>query len=127
MKLKLADFGLSRLCCDPSDPTPPSLVGTPFYIAPEMVRKKPYGKPLDMWSCGVVTYLLLSGRLPFLDPDTKRVLAMIRTGNVTFPPGDWNGISQDAKDFVTQLLRVDPEKRLTAADALHHPFLAKTI
>ena len=95
------------------------LCGTPGYLAPEVIQDKQYGTACDMWSVGVVVYILLSGTMPFSIKTYKHVL----TGNFQFPDDRWATVSPSAKDLICQLLTVDPEKRYTADMALNHVWL----
>eukprot|EP00180_Rhodochaete_pulchella_P001754 Plantae.Rhodophyta-Rhodochaete_pulchella.ctg26249.p1 GENE.Plantae.Rhodophyta-Rhodochaete_pulchella.ctg26249~~Plantae.Rhodophyta-Rhodochaete_pulchella.ctg26249.p1 ORF type:complete len:105 (+),score=20.76 Plantae.Rhodophyta-Rhodochaete_pulchella.ctg26249:28-315(+) len=90
-----------------------------------MLRKQRYGQEIDLWACGVVLHVLLSGRLPFLGTDIKALTAKIRQGNVSLPDKDWKDISNEAKDLVTKLLCSNPEKRIKASEALEHPFVVR--
>lgn len=95
------------------------LCGTPGYLAPEVIEYKQYGTACDMWSVGVVVYILLSGTMPFSIKSYKHVL----TGNFEFPDDRWATVSPGAKDLIRKLLIVDPEKRYTADMALGHDWL----
>uniref|UniRef100_A0A1I8IH92 Peripheral plasma membrane protein CASK n=1 Tax=Macrostomum lignano TaxID=282301 RepID=A0A1I8IH92_9PLAT len=90
--------------------TPVGRIGTPHFMAPEVVRREPYGRPADAWGCGVLLFVLLSGSLPFY-------------GTKDMKPRVWNLISAEAKDLVSRLLELDPERRLTVAEALRHPWI----
>jgi calcium/calmodulin-dependent protein kinase I len=139
--LKIADFGfairtgngnmLSTQC------------GTPGYIAPEILENKPYGKltylcslpekltfdvtilgkAVDMWSIGVITYILLGGYPPFHDDNMRNLFKKIRKGDFVFHPEYWKNVSEDAKALIRGLLTVDVNKRLTADDVLKHSWL----
>lgn len=110
------------------------LCGTPDYVAPEVlswyapddriVMGTPYGKPCDMWSIGVIVYILLCGFPPFYAEDEDALLRLVQAGKFSFPVPHWNGISTQAKRFIKQCLDVDMETRLTAVDALQHPWIA---
>ncbi|CAH8500593.1 unnamed protein product [Schistosoma curassoni] len=99
-------------------------IGTPHYMAPEMIRHEPYGKAVDAWSCGVLLFLLLSGSLPFYG--TRDVLfTQIVSGRYHRQPQVWNMISPEARDLVSRLLEVDPTQRLTIEEALRHPWISQ--
>jgi serine/threonine protein kinase len=119
--LKLADFGLATLL------KPNQLMnvacGTPGYVAPEILCGTAYGKEVDIWSVGVILYILLCGFPPFYDDNNKKLFALIISANFTFPDPYWTDVSPTAKDLVSQLLVVDPAKRLTAAQILEHPWM----
>ena len=118
----LVDFGLARRH---SERRPMSArVGTPYYLAPEVLRRR-YGKACDMWSVGVVMYMLLCGYPPFNGHTDEEVFATIRRGRCHFSKSDWSGVSGEGRDFVRRLLQKDPEKRMTALQALDHPWMRK--
>nr|CAH8838357.1 unnamed protein product [Trichobilharzia regenti] len=99
-------------------------IGTPHYMAPEMIRHEPYGKAVDAWSCGVLLFVLLSGSLPFYG--TRDVLfKQIVSGRYHRQPQVWNMISPEARDLVTRLLETDPTQRLTIEEALRHPWISQ--
>ncbi|CAF4580073.1 unnamed protein product, partial [Rotaria sp. Silwood1] len=96
--------------------------GTPAYVAPEIIHRYPVSLNTDMWSIGVLTYLLLSGRTPFSGSNDFETLQNIRNGNWTFDDR-FSNISPDAKDFISRLLIPDQQNRLTSEQALNHPWL----
>lgn len=128
LDVKLCDFGLSNYIdrsagADASENTMTAVIGTPGYVAPEVIKREPYGKAVDMWSCGVVLYVMLSGRMPFYGRNDVDCLRRTASGEYSFPDEQWKNISGDAISLVKSLLQVDPEKRLTARAALNHRWL----
>jgi calcium/calmodulin-dependent protein kinase I len=125
--VKLADFGLSAFCKKGDKLT--KAVGTPGYIAPEILMTLDedldgYNVEVDNWSIGIIMYILLCGFPPFYAEDDDECFDMIIAGEFDFPSPYWDNISDDAKDLLRKLLVVDPAKRLTAAEALQHPWVA---
>jgi len=121
--LLLADFGLSKII-DNQINVLMTTCGTPGYMAPEVIARTGHGKPVDMWSIGVLTYFLLCGYTPFdgqrMDEEVKNILA----GNYKFEPVQyWFAVSETARDFIRKLLVVNPSLRMTAKQALQHPWL----
>ncbi len=97
-------------------------IGTPHFMAPEVVKREPYGKPIDIWGCGVMTFILLSGSLPFFGTK-EHLFDMIVKGRYYMKPRQWDHISEPAKDLIRRMLRVDPRERITVEQALSHPWL----
>ncbi|KAK6292891.1 hypothetical protein J4Q44_G00363920 [Coregonus suidteri] len=97
--------------------------GTPEYMAPEVVLRRPYSCQVDMWALGVIAYILLSGSMPFEDDSRPRLYRDILRGRYSFHGEPWPSVSNLAKDFIERLLGVDPSSRLTAIQALHHPWV----
>ena len=146
--IRLSDFGLAKIFEEPNEdftmggesfspPTSPKLrrqrayttLGTDYYIAPEVLKGEGYGKQVDLWSVGVVTYILLCGFPPFQDPagDVARVYARIREGQFEFPSPYWDTVSEVAKDLIRRLLTVDPDQRVSAQVALTHPWFHRSV
>ena len=96
--------------------------GTPGYVAPEILKGKKYGTAVDMWSCGVIVYILLGGYPPFHDDNHAILYRKIKAADYAFDPQYWDQVSDDAKDLIKKMLVVDPDKRLTASQALRHPW-----
>jgi calcium/calmodulin-dependent protein kinase I len=118
--IKVTDFGLSRF----SDLLMHTACGTAGYVAPEILTCKGYDKEVDMWSAGVILYILLSGYPPFFDEHEPRLFDSIMKAEYEFHPQYWDHISKEAKDLISKLLVVNPLKRLTAKEALHHPWFS---
>ncbi|ESO92904.1 hypothetical protein LOTGIDRAFT_162384 [Lottia gigantea] len=97
-------------------------VGTPQYMAPEVIKREEYGKPVDMWGLGVLSFILLSGYPPFCGTK-ERLYDLIVKGSYFFRPKQWETLSNESKDFVSKLLELDPSKRLTVEEALNHPWI----
>jgi len=119
--IKIIDFGLAGSCKLGPLTTP---CGTPNYVAPEILRSAPYGTPSDMWSIGVILYIILCGFPPFYEEsdDLGRLYRKIKRAEYYMPSPYWDNISHHAKDLVQKLLNPDPVRRLTAAKALNHPW-----
>lgn len=122
LNVKIIDFGFAKVLREGT--TSSSFLGTGGYLAPEMLLRQPYDASVDMWSFGVLTYLLLCGRLPFPATTQLRPDQSIQTlYRLTFPKRYWHGVSPMAVDFVRRVLVLDPSARLTASEALTHPWL----
>jgi len=119
--VKLSDFGLATFLSSSSIPS--GTVGTRAYLPPEMILKTPYSFAVDMWSIGCIAYVLLSGYHPFSEDTDTPLYIQIVTGQWEFHQGVWDYISDDAKDFISELLVLDPEERMTAREALRHPWI----
>ncbi|CAD8131931.1 unnamed protein product [Paramecium octaurelia] len=121
-QLKVIDFGTSRKF--DNQKVMSKRLGTPYYIAPEVLGHS-YTEKCDIWSCGVILYILLCGYPLFVGKTENQILEKVKTGKFTFDPEDWDPISKEAKAFITKLLRVDASKRLSAKQALEDPWLVK--
>ncbi|KAI9024410.1 kinase-like domain-containing protein [Phycomyces nitens] len=119
-RVKLADFGLSKVVWDQQTMTPCGTVG---YTAPEIVRDERYSKSVDMWALGCVLYTMLCGFPPFYDEDTKILTEKVARGQYTFLSPWWDSISADAKDLVSHLLCMDPTKRYTIDQFMQHTWM----
>ncbi|KAK8400549.1 hypothetical protein O3P69_003309 [Scylla paramamosain] len=118
-QVKLCDFGFARIIGEKSFRR--SVVGTPAYLAPEVLRNKGYNRSLDMWSVGVITYVSLSGTFPFNEDED--INDQIQNAAFMYPPNPWKEITQDAIDLITNLLQVKQRKRLTVDKSLAHIWL----
>ena len=121
--IKIIDFGTCEIL---KKKKLTEQIGTSFYIAPE-VLKNGYNEKCDLWSCGVILYILLCGSPPFYGKNEKEIFQKILDGNVNFKHKIWNKISDDAKNLVIKLLQVDPSQRLSAAEALEDEWFKKNI
>uniref|UniRef100_A0A7S3NIS0 phosphorylase kinase n=1 Tax=Aureoumbra lagunensis TaxID=44058 RepID=A0A7S3NIS0_9STRA len=117
--IKLADFGFAKKVSGKSLDTQ---CGTPGYVAPEILKGVKYGSEVDMWSCGVIVYILLGGYPPFHDDNHAVLYRKIKAADYTFEPQYWEQVSDDAKDLIKKMLVVNPDNRLTADQALRHPW-----
>lgn len=111
--LVLADFGIAKML-DSKHEVLTTMAGSFGYAAPEVMLKKGHGKPVDMWSMGVITYTLLCGYSPFRSENLADLIEECKNGRVIFHERYWKEVSKDAKDFITQLLQPDQNKRPTS-------------
>ena len=124
--LLIADFGLSRIMDENQFHVLTTTCGTPGYMAPEIFKKTGHGKPVDIWAIGVITYFLLCGYTPFDRDSNLEEMQAILVADYKFEPIDfWRSVSQDARDFINRCLTIDPNKRMTAHEALQHPFVVR--
>lgn len=143
--MKLADFGLA-IEVQGDQQAWYGFAGTPGYLSPEVLKKDPYGKPVDIWACGVILYILLVGYPPFWDEDQHRLYAQIKAGaydvscdrsllnflvihslslSPQYPSPEWDTVTPEAKNLINSMLTVNPAKRITAAEALKHPWICQ--
>ncbi|XP_041124204.1 calcium/calmodulin-dependent protein kinase type II subunit gamma isoform X6 [Polyodon spathula] len=122
--VKLADFGLA-IEVQGEQQAWFGFAGTPGYLSPEVLRKDPYGKPVDIWACGVVLYILLVGYPPFWDEDQHKLYQQIKAGAYDFPSPEWDTVTPEAKNLINQMLTINPAKRITADQALKHPWVCQ--
>lgn len=122
-ELKLVDFGLSKMLGPTETSTDP--FGTLSYVAPEVLLQKPYGKNVDLWSLGVIIYVLLSGMLPFDSDDNKETARQTIYDPVPFSHPIWGFVSQEAKDLIQGLLHKDRTQRTSLETVLCHPWICK--
>lgn len=120
-KIMISDFGLSKM---EDSGIMATACGTPGYVAPEVLAQKPYGKAVDVWSIGVISYILLCGYPPFYDENDANLFAQILKGEFEFDSPYWDEISESAKDFIQNLMCVNVEKRYTCKQALAHPWIS---
>uniref|UniRef100_A0A0D9WKB3 non-specific serine/threonine protein kinase n=1 Tax=Leersia perrieri TaxID=77586 RepID=A0A0D9WKB3_9ORYZ len=118
--LKATDFGLS-VFFKPGEQFR-DLVGSAYYVAPEVLKRR-YGAEADIWSAGVILYILLSGVPPFWAENEDGIFDAVLQGHIDFSSEPWPSISSAAKDLVKRMLRQDPKERLTAAEILNHPWI----
>ncbi|KAJ6819722.1 calcium-dependent protein kinase 2-like [Iris pallida] len=118
--LKATDFGLSVFIEEGK--VYREIVGSAYYVAPEVLKRK-YGKEIDVWSAGVILYILLSGVPPFWAETEKGIFDAILEGEIDFESSPWPSISESAKDLVRRMLTQDPKKRITSAQVLEHPWI----
>jgi serine/threonine protein kinase len=122
--LLIADFGLSRIMDEEQFHVLTTTCGTPGYMAPEIFKKSGHGKPVDVWAIGVITYFLLCGYTPFDRDSNLEEMQAILVADYRFEPVQyWRGVSQAARDFINRCLTIDPLRRITAHEALSHPFV----
>lgn len=120
-RIKLIDFGIAHQIKEGNEFK--NIFGTPEFVAPEIVNYEPLGLEADMWSIGVITYILLSGASPFLGETKQETLTNISAVNYDFDEEYFSNTSELAKDFIRRLLVKDPKKRMTIQDSLEHPWI----
>uniref|UniRef100_A0A0K0EX60 Calcium/calmodulin-dependent protein kinase type 1 (inferred by orthology to a C. elegans protein) n=1 Tax=Strongyloides venezuelensis TaxID=75913 RepID=A0A0K0EX60_STRVS len=120
-KIMISDFGLSKT---EESGVMATACGTPGYVAPEVLQQKPYGKAVDVWSIGVIAYILLCGYPPFYDENDANLFAQIIRGEYEFDSPFWDDISDSAKDFISHLMCCDPSRRFSCSEALRHPWIS---
>jgi len=118
-RVKIADFGTSKMF--EKGAVQRKLVGSSYYIAPE-VLKKHYDEKCDIWSCGVIMYILLSGRPPFGGDSDKEIMDKVAKGEYDLESSPFDTLSSSGKDLINKLLIMDPKKRISAQEALSHPW-----
>eukprot|EP00501_MAST-03F_sp_TOSAG23-6_P000973 GSMAST32.ASY1.ANO1.1009.1 assembled CDS len=123
--VKIADFGFATTL--KAERSLSLTFGTPGYVAPEILVGRGYSEAVDMWSFGVIVYVLLCGYPPFYDDDHEEMLRMVRTASYKFPDLEWDNISDAAKDLIMKLLTRDEEARLTAKQVMKHPWMIQDI
>lgn len=123
--IKISDFGLAKMSRDYPRrlPRSHSICGSDFYLAPEVIKQEEYGREIDIWAVGVICYVLLSGSLPFFHNTLHKLYRQIVERDLSFPEQAWKSVSKGALDFILRLLQVRAGDRLTADQALSHPWL----
>lgn len=124
--VKLADFGLA-IEVQGDNQAWYGFAGTPGYLSPEVLHKDPYGKPVDIWACGIILYIMLVGYPPFWDEDQHRLYALIKAGAYDFPSPEWDTVTQESKNLINSMLVLNPAKRITAAEALRQPWISQNV
>ena len=109
--VKLADFGLA-IQVSGEEYSWHGFAGTPGYLSPEVLRKEPYSKPVDIWACGVILYILLVGYPPFWDEDQHKLYSQIKAGAYDYPSPEWDTVTEEAKNLINLMLTVNPKKRI---------------
>lgn len=120
--VKITDFGLASLRPNPETKMT-TACGTPGYVAPEVLKGKDYGKEVDIWSLGVILFILLCGYPPFYHQNTEELYKNIKKGKYSFNEKYWGHISADAKHLVKRMLTVEPRERITCHQILEHPWM----
>ena len=123
--IKIIDFGTSGKIQDEEDELFNVGVGTPLYVAPEILENEKYDEKCDMWSCGVIMFMMLSGKAPFDGDNDEEIYQSVRKGKYDFDNEKWDEISNEAKDLIKKLLIHDFNKRFSAKEALNHPWIVK--
>jgi serine/threonine protein kinase len=123
--IKISDFGLAKISKDYPRrlPRSNSICGSDFYLAPEVIKQEEYGREIDIWSAGVVSYVVLSGSLPFFHNVLHKLYRQIVERDLSFPEQAWKSVAKGAQDFILRTLQVRPGDRLTAEQGLDHPWL----
>jgi len=119
--VKIADFGFAKIVKEPNSLR--TQCGTPGYVAPEILEGTPYDERADMWSVGVILYILLGGYPPFIESTQRDLFRKIRKGEYEFHEEYWGTVSSEAKNLISSLLTVDPVERLNADEALRNPWI----
>ncbi|CAF0847884.1 unnamed protein product [Rotaria sordida] len=122
--VKLADFGLA-IEVNGEQTQWYGFAGTPGYLSPEVLKKEPYGKPVDIWACGVILYILLVGYPPFWDEDQHKLYNQIKAGAYDYPSPEWDTVTTEAKRLIDSMLNINPSRRISATDALKHPWICQ--
>jgi serine/threonine protein kinase len=123
--IKISDFGLANISKDYPRrlPRSHSICGSDFYLAPEVIKQEEYGREIDIWSAGVVSYVVMSGSLPFFHNVLHKLYRQIVERDLSFPEQAWKSVAKGAQDFILRMLQVRPGDRLTAEQGLDHPWL----
>lgn len=126
INLKITDFGFAK-CYDPEEGGLTETLGSPLYMAPEIIKKLPYDCSVDVWALGVLTYIMLSGKPPFKGKTKDEVFVQITTKNINYSSDIWKANSKEAKTFVKRLLVRDPKQRATAEELLQDPWILNNL
>jgi len=119
LRVKIIDFGTAKIC--EKGRVEKKIIGSSYYIAPEVLAKN-YNQKCDLWSCGVIMFILLSGRAPFSGETDEEIINKIKIGTYDLKRSPWNTISKEAISLIQGLLQKDPNQRLTAEEALNSPW-----
>jgi len=122
LELKITDFGFAK-CYDPQEGGLTETLGSPLYMAPEIIKKLPYDCSVDIWALGVLTYIMLSGKPPFKGRTKDDVFVEITTKNINYSGDTWKTISKEAKSFIRKMLIRDPKQRVSAEELLKDDFI----
>ena len=125
LSIKLIDFGAANYC-KPKEGQLTLKIGTPYYIAPEVINKK-YDLQCDVWSCGVILYILLCGYPPFDGDDDAEIMENVKGGNLLFDSEEWEEITPNAIAFIKKMLIRDPKIRITAEDAISDAWIKNNV
>ncbi|XP_058101662.1 phosphoenolpyruvate carboxylase kinase 1 [Magnolia sinica] len=121
-RLKLADFG-SADCFVDSGRSMRGIVGTPYYVAPEVISGRDYNEKIDVWSAGVILYIMLAGIPPFYGDSAAEIFEAVLRANLRFPTRIFRAVSSSAKDLIRRMLCKDVSKRFSAEQVLRHPWI----
>jgi len=124
-RIKIADFGLSKIM--EAQSILQTACGTPGYVAPEVLIGEGYNQEVDVWSIGVIMYILLCGFPPFYADNNSKLFEKIMSGAYSFPSPYWDKISASAKDLIKCMLVVDPKKRYTSSQVMDHPWIKELV
>ena len=126
VNLKITDFGFAK-CFDPREGGLTETLGSPLYMAPEIIKKLPYDCSVDIWALGVLTYIMLSGKPPFKGKTKEAILAQVISKNINFATDTWKKTSREARNFVKKMLIRDAAQRSTAEDLLKDEWVIKNL
>ncbi|XP_016503089.1 phosphoenolpyruvate carboxylase kinase 2-like [Nicotiana tabacum] len=121
--LKLADFGYAEWFLGNEKKTMRGLVGTPYYVAPEVLLGREYNEKVDIWSAGAMLYIMLSGVAPFCGDTTKEIFEAVLRGNLRFPTRIFGSVSTEVKDLLRKMICKDVSRRFSAEQVLRHPWI----
>ena len=123
LNVKILDFGSARKIGQ--NESVHGVYGTAYYVAPECLVGD-YDEKCDVWSVGIIMYMLLSGKPPFDGQSDLHILEAVKSGEYSMQGGTWDMVSNEAKDLVSRMLTMDPKQRISAHDALQHPWFIIT-